>query len=68
MSLAAATARDVGINVFDHADIYGGEFHRCESRFGEAVTFTAAEREAVVIQSKGGIRKVAFDFSEEHIL
>ncbi|MDB5527326.1 MAG: aldo/keto reductase family oxidoreductase [Devosia sp.] len=62
------TARDVGINVFDHADIYGGELHRCEARFGEAVSFTAAEREAVVIQSKAGIRKGFFDFSEEHIL
>jgi predicted oxidoreductase len=61
-------ARDAGVNVFDHADIYGGERHRCEARFGEAVTFTAAEREAVVIQSKAGIRPGFFDFSEEHIL
>ncbi|MDB5561544.1 MAG: putative aldo-keto reductase/oxidoreductase [Hyphomicrobiales bacterium] len=37
-------AREAGVNVFDHADIYGGERHRCEARFGEAVSFTAAER------------------------
>ena len=62
------SARDAGIDVFDHADIYGGERHRCEKRFGEAVTLSAAEREAIFIQSKVGIRKGYFDFSKEHIL
>ena len=61
-------ARDAGITVFDHADIYGGERHRCEARFGEAVTLTPAAREAVRIQSKVGIRKGYFDFSKDHIL
>ena len=61
-------ARDAGINVFDHADIYGGERHLCEARFGEAISFSAAEREQVLIQSKVGIRKGYFDFSAEHIL
>ena len=61
-------ARDAGINVFDHADIYGGARHVCEARFGEAVSFSAAEREQVLIQSKVGIRKGYFDFSAEHIL
>ncbi|HEY2556536.1 MAG TPA: aldo/keto reductase [Diaminobutyricibacter sp.] len=61
-------ARDAGINYFDHADIYGTERHGCERRFGEAVTFTPAEREAVIIQSKVGIRDGYFDFSKEHIL
>jgi len=58
---------DAGVNVFDHADIYGGE-HLCERRFGEAVKLTAAERESIHIQSKVGIRKGYFDFSSEHIL
>jgi predicted oxidoreductase len=62
------TARDAGINIFDHADVYGTERHGCERRFGEAVSFTPAEREAVVIQSKVGIRPGYFDFSKEHIL
>jgi len=62
------TARDAGINVFDHADIYGGAPHVCEARFGEAISFNAAEREDVFIQSKTGIGKGYFDFSQEHIL
>ncbi|HEY9291575.1 MAG TPA: aldo/keto reductase [Microlunatus sp.] len=60
-------ARDVDINFFDHADIYGGD-HGCERRFGEAITFTPSERESVIIQSKVGIRSGYFDFSAEHIL
>jgi predicted oxidoreductase len=61
-------ARDAGINVFDHADIYGPPRHGCEARFGQAVKLTAAEREQIVIQSKVGIRHPFFDFSKEHIL
>lgn len=63
-----ASARDAGINYFDHADIYGGARNECERRFGQAVTFTPAEREAVIVQSKVGIRDGYFDFSKEHIL
>ena len=62
------TALDAGINVFDHADIYGGQRHRCEQRFGEAVSLSADERARMVIQSKVGIRKGFFDFSREHIV
>lgn len=61
-------ARSVGINMIDHADVYGGERHFCEKRFGDAVSLTATEREEVLIQSKVGIRKGFFDFSKEHIL
>jgi predicted oxidoreductase len=61
------SARDAGINFFDHADVYGGD-HGCERRFGDAVTFTPAEREQVIIQSKVGIRDGFWDFSKEHIL
>ena len=61
-------ALDAGVNVLDHADIYGGERHRCEARFGEAVTLSPAEREHTIIQSKVGIRKGYFDFSASHIL
>ncbi|MEU3502114.1 aldo/keto reductase [Streptomyces hundungensis] len=62
------SARDAGINVFDHADIYGPSRHACEERFGEAVKLSAAERESIVIQSKVGIRPGFFDFSREHIV
>ena len=61
-------ARDVGINFFDHAYVYGDGPHGCERRFGDAITFTPTEREAVVVQSKVGIRPGSFDFSAEHIL
>ena len=60
-------ARDSGINFFDHADVYGGD-HLCETRFGDAITFTPAERESVIIQTKIGIRDGFWDFSKEHIL
>lgn len=59
-------ARDEGINFFDHADIYGGD-HGCERRFGDAISFSAGDREQVIIQSKVGIRSGYFDFSAEHI-
>ncbi|WP_158867077.1 aldo/keto reductase [Leifsonia sp. AG29] len=63
-----STARDAGITMFDHADIYGDERHGCERRFGEAGAVPASERDQVVIQSKVGIRSGFFDFSREHIL
>lgn len=61
------TAIDVGVTMFDHADVYGGD-HLCERRFGEAMAFTPAERDALIIQSKVGIHDGTFDFSTEHIL
>jgi predicted oxidoreductase len=63
-----SAARDAGINMFDHADVYGDGPHGAERRFGDAVTFTPAERESVIVQSKVGIRPGSFDFSKEHIL
>jgi predicted oxidoreductase len=63
-----SAAREIGINIFDHADIYGGAPHRCEARFGDALRLTADERDQIVIQSKCGIRPGYFDFSKEHIL
>jgi len=62
------TAREAGINFLDHADVYGDGPHGAETQFGEAIRFTPAERERVVIQTKAGIRKGSFDFSREHIL
>jgi predicted oxidoreductase len=61
-------AVETGITVFDHADIYGGESHRCEERFGKAITLSKSDRERIIIQSKVGIRRGWFDFSREHIL
>lgn len=60
-------AVDAGVTMFDHADVYGGD-HLCERRFGDAMAMTTAERDAVVLQSKVGIRDGYWDFSTEHIL
>ena len=62
------TARDAGINVFDHADIYGGARPRGAPRGGAAAPRPPPPRDAIVIQSKVGIRKGYFDFSKQHIL
>lgn len=67
------TSIDAGVNVFDHAAVYGAEFHGCERRWGEALDLSPAQRDAIVIQSKVGIRHMPsgvpiFDFSKEHIL
>jgi predicted oxidoreductase len=62
------SARDAGINFFDHADVYGTATHGCEARWGDAISLSGAERESVYIQSKVGIRDGFWDFSKEHIL
>ena len=64
------TARDAGIDFFDHADIYGDELHGCERRFAEALQLTPSERDEITIQTKCGIVKEpwGFDFSYEHIM
>jgi predicted oxidoreductase len=65
-----STALDAGIDFFDHADLYGGQTHFCEQRFGDAMRFSARDRAAITIQSKTGIVRPGpyFDFSYEHIV
>lgn len=62
--------RAAGIDFFDHADIYGGSMHHCESRFAEALQLTSSERDEIVLQTKCGIvpSQGMFDFSYEHIV
>lgn len=64
------TARDSGIDFFDHADIYGPVEHACERRFAEALRLSPAERAEITIQTKTGIVRGIphFDFSYEHIV
>jgi predicted oxidoreductase len=57
-----------GINMIDHADVYGKPLHHCEARFAGAMQLSQADREKIVIQSKAGIRQGYFDFSEAHLL
>jgi predicted oxidoreductase len=64
------SARDAGIDFFDHADIYGRDLHGCERRFAEAMRLSPAERSGITIQTKAGIVKDGpyFDFSAEHLI
>jgi predicted oxidoreductase len=48
------TALEVGINVFDHADIY--TFTKAEQAFGRVLQSNPSLRERMIIQSKCGIR------------
>lgn len=58
---------EIGLNFFDHADIYGGG--SCETVFGQAVREMGVAREDMVIQSKCAIVPgKMYDFSKEHIL
>lgn len=64
-----ATAREAGIDFFDHADIYGG-MHVCERRFADALRLSASERAEITIQTKCGIvpPDPYYDHSYAHII
>lgn len=59
------TALEGGINLFDHADIYGGG--RSEEIFGNVLKMNPALKHHMYIQSKCGIRQGFYDFSYDHI-
>ncbi|SEM95685.1 Predicted oxidoreductase [Mesobacillus persicus] len=59
-------AMELGVDFFDHADIYAGG--KSEEVFSEAIDMKPTIREKTVIQTKAGIRKGYYDFSKEHIL
>jgi predicted oxidoreductase len=69
---AVDAAREIGISMFDHADIYTRG--KAEATFGTILQNQPGLREQIVIQSKCGIRFAEgdvpgrFDFSAEHIL
>jgi hypothetical protein len=60
------TSIDLGIDFYDHADIYGGG--KCEEVFAASLSRLGIDRSKLILQSKCGIRKGFFDFSKEHIL
>lgn len=64
------TAREEGIDFFDHADIYGNDLHQCERRFAEAMQLTPSERDQITLQTKAGIVPDGpyYDFSYEHLV
>lgn len=59
-------ALDLGINFFDHADIYGRG--KAESLFGDVIEKNQGLREKLIIQTKCGIKNGYYDNSKEHIL
>lgn len=59
-------ALDLGINYFDHADIYGGG--QSEIIFSEAVKDLGISRDKLFLQSKCGIRQGWYDLSGQYIL
>lgn len=61
-----ATSLELGIDFYDHADIYGGG--KCEEVFAKSVKRLGIDRSKLILQSKCGIRRGFFDFSKEHIL
>lgn len=60
------TAVDNGIELFDHADIYGGG--KSEAIFGEILRRNPLLRAKMQIQTKCGICKGYYDASREHII
>jgi predicted oxidoreductase len=66
---------ELGINTFDHADIYGG--YQCEEMFGEIIRGKRIKREDFVLFSKCGlvvphpsqpdVRVKYYDTSKDHI-
>jgi predicted oxidoreductase len=60
------TALELGIDFFDHADIYGGG--RCEAVFGEWLSRHPGLRERITVQTKCGIRPGCYDFSKAHVI
>ena len=63
---------DLGINTFDHADVYGD--HTIEEHFGKIIANKSFRREDIVLFSKCGIRTsqdkylTYYDNSREHII
>ena len=62
------SAMELGINFFDHADIYGGG--KSEEIFGQAMKDDSSlKREDMILQSKCGIRPgICYDLSKKYIL
>ena len=65
-ALLINSALSMGVNLFDHADIYGGG--RSEEIFGRVLADSPSLRDYMLLQSKCGIRKGCYDFSDAHIV
>lgn len=56
---------DLGINTFDHADIYGN--YSCEKLFGDALAINKEIRNKIKIITKCGIKPVSNKFPDRNI-
>ncbi|MGQ9699241.1 MAG: aldo/keto reductase [Armatimonadota bacterium] len=63
---AFEAALEVGINFFDHADIYGGG--SCESVFSECLKAVPGSRDRIVIATKCGIRPGFYNLTRSYII
>lgn len=59
-------AGDIGINMLDLADIYGGG--KCESLIGEVFKNVTGLRDRTVLQTKCGIKSGCYDLGYKHII
>ena len=59
-------ALDIGVNLFDNADIYGGG--SCESKLGELIKIDPSLRQKIVLQTKCGIKGGMYDLNHDHII
>ncbi|MCH5162273.1 MAG: aldo/keto reductase [Clostridiales bacterium] len=60
------TALDMGVNHFDHADIYGGG--TCEKLYGELIKKSPSLRDRMVLQTKCGIMSGQYNLGYDHIM
>lgn len=76
MDRVVHTCLNLGINTFDHADIYGD--YQCEELFGNLIANKSVKRENIILFTKcglriphttqPGIRVTHVDTSKEHVL
>lgn len=64
---ALDAALEIGINFFDHANIYGGG-GGAETAFTASAKRLGIKREDMILQSKVGIDQGMFNFDKEHML
>ncbi len=56
----------LGINFFEHADVYGAGV--CEEKFAAALAQSGVQRGDILLQTKCGMRPGMLDSSKEHII
>lgn len=62
---AFGAALEAGIQLYDHADIYGAG--TCEEVFSKCLAAFPGSRENIIIATKGGIRAGFYDLSEKYL-